>query len=71
MFTIKIIEKIQNSTIVMPIISRNLILGTIMIVVCDWTDYIYKDCPIGGFRMTAGCGQNMDHEHVGTVVLTI
>ena len=33
--------------------------------------YIYKDLPIGGFRILGGCGQIMDHDHVGTVVLGI
>ena len=39
-----------------------------MIVVCDLTNYVHKGLPIGGFCMLGDCGQNMDHDYVGTVV---
>ena len=42
-----------------------------MVEVCDLTNYIYKDLPIGDFRMSVGCGQIMDHENEGNVILAI
>ena len=39
--------------------------------VCDWANHIYKELPIGSFRIPGCCWQITNQDHESTVVLPI